>query len=678
MPQLTVNDLIPPELKAHYQLHPEDFIVDMIFGDRHVSRGGDLYLSEQQLQIIHEIVYEDRISVVSGRGIGKSALLALVGIWFVTVWPRAKVICTAPGKPQLMSALWPEYRKWITGTPLQPLFEMTATKIYLKEDQLCFIEPRTASKDKPESMSGLHEDSLLIQVDEGSRVDDVVFRTIDDTLTGINNKLLTTSNGTRNIGWFYDSHTKDKSEWRTFQFSSANSPFTSQRKIDAAINKWGEDHNIVRVSYLGLFPKADPDAFIGLDRVLDAVDREIVTKDTDVIEIGVDPAREGDDLTAMVWRIGNEIQIPWYKDVTLGPEVEQMLYDLVDHIREVTGRQDKIKVKLDATGVGGYAADYAAQDREHNIDVIPVNFAGGGDDRYANMPTRIWGAIEQAIDQLSIPDPEAHKEDEKAHNALERLVSEVGARKADFNIGKTRIQPKNLFKKDIGFSPDFADALGLCLFEARNPRSVLKAFDDQSKKVVLERLNYTNNLEKFCSVYYSRDRFASVVWCLYGDGELIITDEFTTDDNVARVSSEINFRAGQQGYKKILGNDRCFTGSPTDNMQKYYRNYKVRLQKNYRYDELGAIELLSNLTATGNLKVSKNCREAIKQLNNWSTDLKQTELEKDYGLAYALLNIVSELKDRINRKTQSIVNNNPYSQIKNEENSKLFNRGLLL
>ena len=90
------------------------------------------------------------------------------------------------------------------------------------------------------------------------------------------------------------------------------------------------------------------------------------------------------------------------------------------------------------------------------------------------------------------------------------------------------------------------------------------------------------------------------------------------------------------------------------------------------------MELLSNLTNSGNLKVSRNCVEAIKQLNNWSTDIKQVELEKNYGLAYALLNVVSELKSEIVRKEPTIANNNPYSQIKNEGKLKYYNQGMVL
>jgi hypothetical protein len=661
-------------------MDPIAFVYDLIFQDQAKGKGGDLFLSDQQMEVFSVLPYEDRIGIVSARGCGKTAMLALMGTWFTTVFPEAKTVITSPSKPQLMSCALPEYRLWLSRSLLWDFYESTTARIYLKEDRSknSFIDARTASKDNPEAMSGLHGESLLIEIDEGSRVPDEIYRSLDNTLTGINNKIIVTGNGTRNSGAFHDIFHSDNHLWKTFSFDSKDSPFTSDAKYDQAKRKYGFDSNIFRADFRGLFVKAEADAFIGMDAVLKAMDREVTVTKDDVIEIGLDPAREGDDLTVLVWRQGNKVHLPIYREKTTGPDVENMVYDLVDHIREKTGYTGKINVKVDSTGLGGPICDYLELDREHDIVVFPVNFAGGGDDRYANMPTRIWGAIKDRIDHLSLPSEDEHKEDPEALISIDRFREELSIRKADYDTGKTRLQPKSKYKLDIGHSPDFADALGLCLFTAKNPRTILKNFDDQSSKTILKNLSYTGNLKRYASVYYSRDHFASVIWCLYGDGEFIITDEVLTDDNVARIASELNFRAGQQGYKKILGNDRCFTGNPTENIQGYFRNYKVRLQKNFRYDELGAIELLSNLTTTGNLKVSKNCNEAIKQLHNWSTDVKQAELERDYGLAYALLNVVSELKDDMIKKHRPITNNNPYKQEKNEEKVKYYNRGYLL
>ena len=676
MAQITRRDLFNPTLLQHYQMNPIDFIYDIIFGDRAVTKGGKLYLSDQQMQVLSNLVYDDKVSIVSGKGIGKTAFHALTGLWFGTVWDRAKVICTAPSKPQLMSALWPEYRKWCVGTPLYELFEITATKIYLKEDPLTFIEPRTASKDKPENMAGLHEDSMLIQVDEGSRVDDVVYHTIDGTLTGINNKLIVTSNGTRNVGWFYDSHHKEKDEWTTYKFSSEDSPFTSPQKIYLLKKKWGEDHNIVRCDVTGDFPKADPDSFIALDRVFAAMDREV--RPTGDIEIGFDPALGGEDLSVLVWRQGNKVYPPVYEDLADGPKLEQMVYDLVEDIREKTGYTDKIKIKIDATGLGGPVAGYLEKDRLHNIEVYPINFAGGGDDRYANMPTRIWGSIERKIDHLDLPSEFDVKGDERAENAVERLRIELSTRKVDYKTGKIRIQPKAEYKKDVHFSPDFADALGLCLFEAKNPRTVLKTFDSQDSQTILNKLSYTHSLDRYVSVFYSRDRLASVVWAYWGNGTLSIGNELVTDDNIARIASEIRHRESQREYKKILGNDRCFGSNPREDIRGQFKNYQVRLSKNRRYDELGAIELLNELVVNKNLKVSRDCEEAIKQLNEWKMDASQVNLENDYGLAYAILNVVSELKEQIKPTVRPKMAYKPYSGKAKSETDRIVNRGVLL
>ncbi len=680
MAQLTISQLLPGELKTFYQQNPIDFINDIIFGERSKDKypeTGELFLSDQQKLILSTIVYDDKVTIVSGRGIGKTAFHALVGIWYASVWDRAKVICTAPSKPQLMSALWPEYRKWIMGTPLQHVFELTATKIYLKEDPLTFIEPRTASKDKPENMSGLHEDSLLIQVDEGSRVDDGVYHTIDGTLTGTNNKLIVTSNGTRNVGWFYDSHHKERDEWRCHKMSSEDSPFTSPHKIALLRKKWGDDHNIVRCDVTGDFPKSDPDSFISLERVIKALDRDV--QPSGDIEIGFDPALSGKDLSVLIWRWGSKVYLPTYKDITDGPMLEKMVYDLVDKIRLETGYEKTIKVKIDATGVGGTVVGYLEADRDHNIEVYPVNFAGGGNDRFANMPSRIWGAIENKIDQIDLPNEFSVKGDEEAENSMERIRVELSTRKVDYSTGKIKIEGKDAYKKENnGISPDFADALGLCLFDAKNPRTVLKSLDTQDKNTVLERVSYSHMMDRYVSIYYSRDNLASVVWVSYQEGTLIITDELVTDDNIARVASEIVYKETGAGYKKVLGSDRCFGSNPREDTRGRFRQYKVKLSQNRKYDELGAIGLLSELTTTKSLKISRECRLAIEQLNSWRMDVSEISKEVDYGLAYALLNVVSELKDKIKPNIKPIATRKAYSGKPVGGEGRIVNRGMLL
>jgi hypothetical protein len=677
--KLNKLDVFTPATLDYYATHPVEFIEDMILEPHEERKGERQYLSGQQKMVLNDLAWHGKLSVVSGRGIGKSALLALAGIWFVTVFDQAQVVLTAPSSKTLRSGLFKEYKLWLVGSYVQDLFEITAEKIYLKDEAMLpqesvpsFVEMRTASKDSPESMSGIHMKSLLVQVDEASKVADDIIRTLVATLTGgWNNKIIMTSNGTRNSGRFYDSHMNDRANlWKKYRFSSEDSPFASKESVLESEQMFGRDHDIFRVDVLGLFAKEDPDSFISHERVVAAFDRDIVPARTDEIEIGCDVARFGDDKTVLIWRQGMKVHKPVYRGKTSVVEVTEMVYQLVSQIRATLGYKETIRVKVDDTGVGGGVTDILDLDRDHNIEVVGCNFGGKGDEKYGNEASIMWGCLRDNIDRISLPD------EEECENIMvaKHLREELSARRVDYGTGKIKIEPKGNFKKEFGRSPDYADALVLCFARKKNVRSFLADFDHLSDQFVVDGMNYMNGLEHYVSVHYTANRQASIVWAYWGNGILYIVNESMSDDNVARVASEIQARSNVQPVK-ILGNDRCF-GSPSQDIRAQLRKYRVRLRENFKYDELGALELLNQLVATKSIKLVGSCQATIHQLDRWNSDAKRAQAEQDFGLCYAILNVVSELKSKINPVVRKREERTPYKDNSTNANLPQYNKAL--
>ena len=54
-----------------------------------------------------------KIAKASGRGIGKSALIGMIGVWFFSTRIGSSTIIAANGKAQLTSYTMPEFNKWI-------------------------------------------------------------------------------------------------------------------------------------------------------------------------------------------------------------------------------------------------------------------------------------------------------------------------------------------------------------------------------------------------------------------------------------------------------------------------------------------------------------------------------------------------------------------------------------
>lgn len=198
-----------------------------------------------------------RISIVSGHGIGKSALLSWLILWFLFVHPDSQVACTSPGKEQMYDVLWKELKKWIDRMPeqLAQMYEWESSHIRMKESsQTWFARAKTASKENTEALAGVHADWVMIAVDEASGVEEPIFETMEGALTSGNILVFLISNGTRSIGYFYDTHHKDKARWQNYAFDSEQSPRVDHKYVNAIIEKYGRDSVQFTIRVKGGFP----------------------------------------------------------------------------------------------------------------------------------------------------------------------------------------------------------------------------------------------------------------------------------------------------------------------------------------------------------------------------------------------------------------------------------------
>ncbi|MDO8521522.1 MAG: hypothetical protein Q7S52_05400 [bacterium] len=203
----------------------------------------------------HEV--HSRLSIVSGHGTGKSTTLSMIILWFLFVHPDSQIPCTAPTATTLYDVLWKEVNKWLTKMPAQManLYEWQTTHIRMREHpETWFARAKTSSKENTEALAGVHADWVLAIIDEASGVEEQIFETMEGSLTSGNILVIMTSNGTRNEGYFYDSHHKDKARWQTYSFSSIDSPRVDEKFVQDIISKYGDDSVQYDIRVKGLFP----------------------------------------------------------------------------------------------------------------------------------------------------------------------------------------------------------------------------------------------------------------------------------------------------------------------------------------------------------------------------------------------------------------------------------------
>src|ERR1035437_2535197 len=106
-----------------------------------------------------------RISIVSGHGIGKSAILALIILWFLFAFGNSQVPCTAPTASGLYDVLCKELSKWIQKMPKEyrECYQWEAGHIRMKANpQEWFARAKTASKENTEALAGVDRKSTRL------------------------------------------------------------------------------------------------------------------------------------------------------------------------------------------------------------------------------------------------------------------------------------------------------------------------------------------------------------------------------------------------------------------------------------------------------------------------------------------------------------------------------------
>lgn len=280
-------------------------------------------------------------------------------------------------------------------------------------------------------------------VDEASGVPDEVFEVAEGALTKENVISLMTGNPTRLSGEFYRSHHQSRHLWKTFHFSSADSALVSNDYATRIAKKYGKGSDVYRVRVVGDFPLAEADTWIPLPMVEGA--KLIVQPEGKRSIWGLDPARFGDDETALVKRSG-------FKVTSVDGIRKRDTMAVAGWVANQAKTEKPDSIMIDVIGIGAGVFDRL---KEQGYPVIAVNVAEKASDseQYARVRDELWGNVKDALKEgLSLPGDE-------------EMAGQLSAPKYKFDsAGRIVIERKEDMKKRGIDSPDRADALCLTYY----------------------------------------------------------------------------------------------------------------------------------------------------------------------------------------------------------------------
>ncbi len=287
----------------------------------------------------------------------------------------------------MFDALWSELAKWHAKMPegLRAKFEWKTERLeWVEHPNIAFAVAKTARRETPEALAGLHSENMLFLIDEAAGVDDVIFETARGAMSTLGAKTIMTGNPTRLSGYFFEAFHGNRAHWATMKVSCFDSARTNHKEINQWKVEYGEDSNFYKVRALGEFPDSEEGVIIPLYLVEDAVTRDVVQIPSEEIW-GLDVSSSGSDLCALAKRCGNVMTEPiktWKSDdtmVTVGKVVAEY-------------RDAKVKplqVCVDSNGIGAGVAHRLA---EMNIPTQCVNVSEShsSNDRYLRVRDEMW------------------------------------------------------------------------------------------------------------------------------------------------------------------------------------------------------------------------------------------------------------------------------------------------
>lgn len=331
------------------------------------------------------------LAVASGHGIGKTALIAWIILWFISTRQHPQIVVTAGKKDQLMGKTWRELAKWHRMAINAAWFEWRATKL----EQVLYPETWNAvaiawSKNAPENFAGTHEEHVLVIFDEASAIDDCIWEVTDGAMTTPGAVWIAFGNPTRNNGRFAQCFGKFRSIWKTWHIDSRTAKMANRRLLDMWVKMYGEDSDFVRVRVRGQFPRAGDLQFISSEDVAAAIARTAKGFEAYGKVLSVDIARHGMDQSVMCFRQGRKML----------KLVKMRIPDLMQIAARVAEAIDEFEpdtVFVDATGMGWGVVDRLRQLNYNNVIGVQTGEKALNPDRFHDRRAELWYAMREWI-----------------------------------------------------------------------------------------------------------------------------------------------------------------------------------------------------------------------------------------------------------------------------------------
>lgn len=439
-----------------------------------------------QADVLDAFPKTPRIALLASKGVGKTFLLAVL-VWnFLLTRKHPKIACISISGANLSDNLWSELALLRSKAPLlQELFEYTSKKIFSKQQGMenvwfCSARSWAATADRAQqasALAGLHADQIMFIIDESGSMPESILASAENALAScVEGHIIQAGNPEKLEGPLYrayKSNAENGGDWMVVPINGdpdnpKRSPRVSIEWARAQIKEWGRANNFVKVNVFGEFPSASLNALIGPEEVEEAMKRYWRPFDIGRAAkiLGIDVARQGDDSSVIAKRQGIQM-LPFIKRRGLNSNEGAAL---VAREWDAWGANAAF---IDATG--GFGFGWIDQLNNLGKSPVGVQFAGSAHNknRFLNKRAEMaWDLVEWIKAGGGLPEcPE--------------LAAALIKTTYDHKNDLLYLEPKEMVKAKLGYSPDEFDAAILCFAEpisigANSTRSPNRSAVDQN------------------------------------------------------------------------------------------------------------------------------------------------------------------------------------------------------
>ena len=404
-----------------------------------------------------------RIALSACVGPGKSAVLAILGWWFLLTQgedgnhPKGAVLsCT---EDNLKDNMWSELAKWGDRSALcRQLFTQSAKKIFSNDHPKTWFMsarsfPRAATpEDLGRTLSGLHARYVFFLVDECGAIHPNILKSAEQALSTVDivfGRICIAGNPSDLTGMLYQVVKRDFSKWHIVYISSDptdpdRTTRVSEKWAQEQIELYGRDDPWVRVHIMGKFPLSSIQSLLSDDEVEESFKRTYRPEEFNHAEkrLGVDVAGSGIDLNVLYPRQGL---------VAFNPSTIRQCRpsDLAARILLAKQRWGVQQVFVDSTGGWGSGTIDAMLTAGHHCHAINFADRKTADPRFYNKRAEMWWKMAEWVKRGgALP---------KCDYIKRELTNALYSTKE----GKFLMEPKDQLLAKLGWSPDRSDALAL-------------------------------------------------------------------------------------------------------------------------------------------------------------------------------------------------------------------------